>query len=49
MIDSKVVRFVTRLNHGLTDVTVDGVLEGALEVCIEMGDHLFLDVGPVDR
>lgn len=39
----------TRLNHGLTDVTVDGVLEGALEVRVEVGDHLFLDFRPVDH
>lgn len=36
------------LHHGLLNVTVDGILEGAHEVSVEVGDQLFLDVGPVD-
>jgi len=35
------------LHHGLSNVTVDGVLEGAHEVSVEVGDQLILDVGPV--
>jgi len=31
------------------DVTVDGTLEGALEVNVEVGHQLFLNVRPVDR
>lgn len=36
------------LHHGLSNITADGILEGAHEVSFEVGDQLFFDVGPVD-
>jgi len=30
------------------NLTVDGILEGARQVRVEVGDQLFLNVGPVD-